>query len=231
MDNFLRRTQAVSGIMFGTFSTLHLGGHFLSNFSFRLADSALFATREVFRNPWVEYTFIGASLTLHIISSFVLAARRKTFKLQFAGSSVLDLKRREISLHRVTGYILSFLILIHITATRLLPLMYMEDPDIIDLSMVTHSMIGKYGIMHAYYITLGAAGLYHSFYGANEAFGFLGLPKLKFKPGWWISFGYTMILFSISTVLALSGCYEEINIPLHQEYSRLETSTFLSFLH
>jgi hypothetical protein len=218
---FIKTVQAVSGLCFSLFSTLHVGGHFLANFSFPLANAALFGNRELFHNPYFELGIIGGSLIVHSISSYLLVWNRKPTMSASATLPILRLQQQEKSIHRYSGYVLSLLMFVHVSFTRLFPLYFLEDADIVDLTLVTESFHQK--IMYGYYIILGSAGLYHTFYGIVQSLNHLNLLRYKPKAGTWTKLGVGFVLIMIPTTLALAGFFEEIPIPLQHEYDHIHS--------
>lgn len=112
MDSAASILQATSGLVFSSFSLIHLGGHFLSPFSFSLSDTALFATRELYQSPTVEPWLIGASLVIHVSASATRFILRKNKK---SPSSFLNW-------HRMTGLITGIFLLPHMIGARLSPM-------------------------------------------------------------------------------------------------------------
>jgi succinate dehydrogenase/fumarate reductase cytochrome b subunit len=213
----LKILQAISGLTFASFSTVHLGGHLLSNFSFRWSDQALFANRELFRSPIVELGLIGSSLVIHVFTSAWLFFIRPTQRE--SSIAIVRQRQQEIQLHRYSGYILAGLMCTHITYTRILPFVVLDDPEVLDLTFVTHSFSSL--IMYPYYIILGTTGMYHTLYGLVQSIQVLKLSRFQLKPGRWLFWSKVFTGVIISTVLALSGLYERVPLPLHDIYEKL----------
>jgi hypothetical protein len=109
--NFINFLQAGSGLLFSSFTLLHLGGHGLALVNFKLADSAMFAAREVYQSQWTEPLFIGAGL-IHMLCSSVKWFYRKPSNASNA-----------ISWHRYAGMVSMGFIVPHFIGARLLPLL------------------------------------------------------------------------------------------------------------
>ena len=110
MDKAVSILDATSGLVFSSFSLMHLGGLFLSPISFTLSDTALFATREFYQAPATEALLL-ASLFIHMSAS---ATRFLLRKNKTSVSSFLNW-------HRMTGMITGIFILPHLIGTRLSP--------------------------------------------------------------------------------------------------------------
>jgi succinate dehydrogenase/fumarate reductase cytochrome b subunit len=215
--------QSLSGLTFASFSTLHLAGHLLTNFSFTLGNQALFANREIFQHPIVELGVIGGSLILHTLSSAYLFSRRSPQKE--SNIEVVRTKQLEIKLHRSSGYILAAAMFAHISATRLIPLRVLDDASVMDLTFITHSF--QNSIMYPYYFILGSAGMYHTCYGIVQSLNLLGISSFQVKPGQWLLYSKVCAAIMVSTVLALSGSYENVSIPLREVFERVDFMKFV----
>ncbi|KAI9136568.1 hypothetical protein BKA69DRAFT_1103328, partial [Paraphysoderma sedebokerense] len=134
---------------------------------------------------------------------------------------------------RRSGWVLSVLFLGHYYATRLAPLLYWGDSSLMDYSYVTLSMHMYPGTFHIYYVILGVSGLYHLINGVK-----LSSPTVssllfsrtsissKTKP---TSRTFYLTLFGsaivMSSVAALAGLYYPIDVPLKEEFLRMQRGT------
>ena len=123
MDRLLAIGQAGSGLVFSTFTLLHLGGHALAPLSFKWANTALFASRELYQASWIEPWVVGASLLIHSGTSMA------RFWIRYQKESKMTKKTpvqspalESLWLHRMSGLLISSFVYIHILATRLVPL-------------------------------------------------------------------------------------------------------------
>ncbi|KAI8918741.1 hypothetical protein BC831DRAFT_482582 [Entophlyctis helioformis] len=237
LDHTLAVVQAGSGLAFSTFSLLHLSGHLLANVRYLYASSALYIFREYYQTPAVEVAVVGGSILAHGLSSYgrmylrsLRAAKssKGSSKATASGGSArhgetsADKVVRQHQLHQLTGYILSGLVMGHISATRLAPLLFMKDPSMIDLTYASYAALKMPGIMHTYYWILGFAGMYHTTYGISAALRTLkigALPRVSARAWDWITLG--MGLAMASTVLALTGVYEPLYIPMARHWDAL----------
>lgn len=213
MDQLLARIQASSGLVFGCFSTIHLGGHALSVYSFDRADAFMLGARELYQAPYAE-TVVFGSLLVHIIASsarYYIRSQAPKKQATRHNSKLLRSVVQEKRYHRYSGYFLGAVILVHVTATRLGPLLVLPDPSVVDLTMVTHSFQDPGLIMIPYYIALGTAGMYHSAYGSIQALREFGL-QIPVKAGLWTRFLVASTILMTATTLALYGAFEIIYV-------------------
>ncbi|KAI8909803.1 hypothetical protein EDD86DRAFT_206290 [Gorgonomyces haynaldii] len=151
----MEKIQALSGLAFGTFGILHLGGHVLANYSFKASDAFMYAAREIYQSPLFE-SMLGVSLLVHMGSSaWIYSKRQPPRKLKNeTGSETMKLIQKEAQVNRYCGYTIAFFVFGHIFATRLGPILYLDDPSIIDLSYVTLSYQNLPYLMLPYYFVL-----------------------------------------------------------------------------
>ncbi|KAJ3270505.1 hypothetical protein HDV01_007761 [Terramyces sp. JEL0728] len=206
-DSTLKAIQAASGLSFSVFSSLHIGGHLLTNFSYHLGEIAVFANRTLFHNPVFELGVIGGSLIVHVTSSYWRGYIRKPTK---SHGKLLETKMKEINLHRTSGYLLSFFMIGHIGALRILPLALLEDPSVIDLTYASYALLQWKSLFYPYYIALLFTGIYHTCYGINQALHAFGTKVFQPKIGFWLYFAIGAALVSLSTTLAVGGLFGDI---------------------
>ncbi|KAJ3280834.1 hypothetical protein HK104_000380 [Borealophlyctis nickersoniae] len=240
IDRTLATLQSISGLSIATFSILHLFGHSLANVSFNLSDSAMYAFREYYQTPGVELVVVGGAVVVHVASSVgrIVVRRVRAGEMRKLGgvgkkeeaasaATVVPVTQsaavKELGLHRKAGYVLAGLIGVHAYATRINPLIVLPDPSIVDLTLATESMIRYPGTFHIYYTILGAAGVYHTLYGIQQALLNLGVlrPSQRFKPGRWTKVSYVTLALMASTALAVGGAYETIPMPLAAKWELL----------
>jgi hypothetical protein len=138
MDRTLSILQASSGLIFSTFTLLHLGGHSLAPFGYRFAEQALYATREVFQAPWIEPWLIGLSLVVHSGASagrFLIRRQRQASAPSKEKSTRQSPSLEALSLHRSAGLVAGSIVFVHIAGTRLAPLFCM----CFDMAMIDHT--------------------------------------------------------------------------------------------
>ncbi|KAJ3000275.1 hypothetical protein HDV02_006486 [Globomyces sp. JEL0801] len=101
----------------------------------------------------------------------------------------------------------------------------LPDASIVDLTMVTKTLVDLPIIFYPYYFLLGSTGIYHSCYGIVSALKTFDLFSsfTDIKTGNWSRFGIVIGLVMMSTVVALGGWYESIDIPMDYIYDQLFT--------
>ncbi|KAI8825895.1 uncharacterized protein EV422DRAFT_514602 [Fimicolochytrium jonesii] len=248
VDRTLARVQQVSGLAFSSFSALHLGGHLLASFSFSLADTALFASRVFYQNPVVEPLVVGASLVVHIGSSLArvvirtrnikkLNSRLEKDKLENSAEKMertnaaeevvkkpaQTAAQRELQFHRLSGYVLTALVGVHVLATRITPLKVLPDTSIIDLTFVTHSLRADWTapLFYPYYIILGTAGIYHTAFGIQQALSSMKLMRKRVNPGTWTTALLVSAGIMTLAILGIAGIFEDVPIPLASKWHDL----------
>ncbi|KAJ3169001.1 hypothetical protein HDU88_001328 [Geranomyces variabilis] len=266
LDRTLGLVQQTSGLVFSSFTLLHLSGHLLAPLSFSLADSALYFSRVYYQNPLIEPLVIGGSLVIHIGSSVArifLRLRRQQLHQQKKAvrdsqSSLLELDDAspeavketeeksavaattttssaawpsrgaaiyELRLHRYAGWLLTPLVVGHVFATRIAPLLILPDPSIVDLTQITHALNSPNGlgwVYFAYFSVFGAAGLYHSAYGIQQALSVLGMRGRRLKPGTWTRVAYACAAGMSLAVWAVGGGFEEVSVPLAAKWREVD---------
>ena len=123
-------------------------------------------------------------------------------------------------MYHCTNQILSGLVMVHVSATRILPLIILNDPSIIDLTIVTSSFQRSW-IFPAYYTILMTTGMYHTLYGASLAFSLFGLKQTRFTATTWRSVFYLCFGVSVLTTMALAGVWEDVQISHPIEYDQI----------
>ncbi|KAJ3182771.1 hypothetical protein HDU87_008110 [Geranomyces variabilis] len=266
LDRTLGLVQQTSGLVFSSFTLLHLSGHLLAPLGFSLADSALYFSRVYYQNPLIEPLVIGGSLVVHIGSSVArIFLRQKRQQQQQEKKAVRNSQSlpsepddvtaeavkdgeeeksaaaatkapsaawpsrgaavRELRLHRYAGWLLTPLVVGHVFATRIAPLLILPDPSIVDLTQITYALNSPNGlgwVYFAYFGVFGAAGLYHSAYGIQQALSALGLRGRRLKPGMWTRVAYACAAGMFMAVWAIGGGFEEVSVPLAAKWRELD---------
>ena len=203
--------QALSGSLIGSFSTLHLFGHTLSNYKFNIANSFLIEFRKYYQNSYIEAALL-ITIPIHIALGYYAWYKRS--KLERSGKHKKD-KPLSVApgafLGRSTGMFLSITIFGHILFTRVIPLEVIAEN--IDLTYITYSSKNVAPVlMQVYLFALGFSGIFHGIYGFNKAFQLI-MPRMQYSRKSWRYIAIASGLLMLSTSLALSGMYEEIEIP------------------
>jgi succinate dehydrogenase/fumarate reductase cytochrome b subunit len=137
---------------------------------------------------------------------------------------------RQRQLFRLSGYILSFFIVPHVVATRLIPLWKLGDSSLIDYTLITHSAL-HYGrlLFYPYYAVFGLAGFYHLTLGAKEAWNRVGAKGTRVKvysrnilrtgTGMFLVVGGAVLL---AAFFEACGGHGVIQIPMRHTYDELQ---------
>jgi len=212
----LARWQALSGLAFGLFATLHL-----INALFALGGPAAFnglqrRLRLVYQFPLVEVGLLVA-LLVHIVVGLVRARRRK--------KGALAQMRWPERFHRLSGYLLLLIVFAHAAATRVPSLVAGAHPE---FSGVAFSIEWMPAFYYPYYALFATAALYHLAYGTQRALAVFGwkLPRPSRRVGLSaLAVGATGIVLAL---LAFGGVFFEIPDPMDHDYARFYES--LGFL-
>ena len=156
----LVRIQALSGVAFAVFLSLHLANTAAAIISAGSYDAFQGVARRFYQQVVVEILLVAGALILHIASSLELARRRKR------GRAPVELR-----LHRYSGYFLVAVVFVHAMATRGAALFHGVHvaAQYLGFTLVTWPMI-----FFPYYALLFAAGACHLFFGLRLALGRLG---------------------------------------------------------
>lgn len=236
-----KKLNAASGLAFGSFMVLHLSCHASLNLGWERAEKNLHRARIIYQNPAFEILLLVA-LMVHMVSNVVLYTnRRKIHKAVAFSSSTSSSKKEagakepegtlELKAHRAAGIILSLSIFGHVAATRIAPLLILDDPSEYDYSFVTQANRKfPWNSFSVYLMIFSVAGVWHVIYGTRSAFAILSggsvhgtrFPMtLKF-----LSSACQMIM--ISAVAASTGYYyvidTETKAALHEKlYGTIDT--------
>ena len=235
MSDWLVKTQALSGSVFSTFSLGHLVGHALANYRFELANKALYAFREFYQySPLMELGLLGGSLLIHVTSSLLIKRSREA-RQQLAAKKKNDDYTESIGgstdvyLHRQAGFLLGLSIVGHVTAVRVAPLFLFQDASLIDLTYVTRTAQKFSYVFIPYYCLFVSAAFYHSVYGVAKTLKVFRLPHPKISSTGWLYIAGMLAVVGTSTVLAISGIYEDVFIPLAPQWDELHHKLFSLF--
>eukprot|EP01118_Nematostelium_gracile_P005688 TRINITY_DN1806_c0_g1_i5.p1 TRINITY_DN1806_c0_g1~~TRINITY_DN1806_c0_g1_i5.p1 ORF type:complete len:300 (+),score=35.61 TRINITY_DN1806_c0_g1_i5:458-1357(+) len=195
----LQKWQAGSGLVFGSFLSLHMINIYSVHFGESVYNTIQDLLRFYYRNPFIEPIVVFGSLGVHLCSAMGYIVAREQHKPK----NVNIVEGHVRKLHRYTGYILVGLTLPHIWMTR-------SQPNINTSSNKT--------LMSIFHMILAFSGVYHMSYGylkAARIFEFippLGLQNkhkiLHFDN--WIKLNG---IVSVSSVLVLNGVYNHLGLP------------------
>ena len=159
------RVQAVSGLVFAFFLTLHLVTTASASGGAAAYDGVLAALRRIYRPALlVEILLIAVPALVHIACGVVQIVDRRRHHTK-AGSPLA---------HRLAGYVLLAAIGGHVFATRVMPA-FGDGPA--DFSYLAYSILNWPLFMQPYYVVLGVAGAVHLVIGTSIALRVLGLAR------------------------------------------------------
>eukprot|EP01119_Soliformovum_irregulare_P006063 TRINITY_DN1780_c0_g1_i2.p1 TRINITY_DN1780_c0_g1~~TRINITY_DN1780_c0_g1_i2.p1 ORF type:complete len:251 (-),score=45.67 TRINITY_DN1780_c0_g1_i2:42-794(-) len=204
----LHQIQALSGVAFSTFSSVHIITAISANFGPETYERVLRFFRIYYQHPLIEVTVVGASLVTHVVSSSIIASRRESKKT--ATNSPQKFKwLSPLGLHRLSGYYLNLSMVGHIVATRLRGYLFASPADFAFISL-TLARWPLAGFFYPYYALLAISGVYHTAYGLASAKRTLTHKGPKwFKPGstsFKVAVG-TGCVAILSSILAFGGWY------------------------
>ncbi len=211
-DRKLLRLQAISGLVFAVFLSLHLLNVMASVFGPGLYDAFQVRIRPLYQFPLFEVGVLFSSLLLHIAAG-VMRIRQRPRSRDWGR---LPLRTR---LHRASAYFLLAVILLHITATRMPALL---DGVWLGFAGLSFSMTSMPGIFYPYYALLGLCGLYHGSYGVYLALRGLGvrLPSVAaLGVRAWAPLTVAAVLVVLG-VLSFGGNLYAIDDPSQSSFAR-----------
>jgi len=158
----LARVQAISGLAFAFFLTLHLATTISGVAGPAVYDDVLTTLRRVYRPTLaLELALVGTPAVVHVGCAIAQIVRRR--RRGWAARTPLA--------HRVAGYVLLAAIGGHVYATRIVPALG-NDPA--DYAYLAYSLLNWPLFMRPYYVLLAAAGATHLVFGTAIALRILG---------------------------------------------------------
>mmetsp|Transcript_1987 Transcript_1987/g.7133 ORF Transcript_1987/g.7133 Transcript_1987/m.7133 type:complete len:261 (-) Transcript_1987:694-1476(-) len=173
----LFKMQAVSGGLFAAFAVTHLLNHSLlliPGNNTQDHEHLMIQLRSIYQNPVVEFTLIGAFI-LHSATGLVQLVNRVQ-RMGLKGIPFLGSGPPSLDWHRISGYVLSGVVVGHFAATRWFPL---QSGYQIDVTYATLSMEVLPWIFPLYYTLFTACSIYHSLYGITQAVNRLGPSSVR----------------------------------------------------
>lgn len=204
-DLVLRRTQAVTGIIFGLFLAIHLANTGLAAISGELYDAAQRVLRIAYQAWFVEATVLGA-LVMHLAAGLLRKRAGRPPPVTWRGRW-----------HRNAGLFLALFVFGHVAAVRGASWFADVYPGFSGLSF---TLAHVPGFFYPYYLVLGTAGLFHGLNGI-----FLAVARL----GWRARLGSRAILVATAAgggllliaLLGIGGLLYEVGDPYDNDYARL----------
>lgn len=205
------RVQALSGLTFSVFATLHLVNTMLGALGPGAYNAFQRALRPIYQSPAVELGLILVPLVVHIFASVTRMRMRR-------GSSPASAPRTRA--HRYAGYFLLTFVFGHIAATRLPPLIRGAYPEFEGVAYTFQWMPGWF---YPYYTLLALAGLVHAAIGVPLALSILGVRvpmTLRRGPAFWAPLAIAGALLVLG-VAGLGGLLFPVADMATHPYSRL----------
>lgn len=216
-----RQIQAVSGLTFGIFLVLHLVCHYTLLHSWEFGNHTMLHTvRKVYQTSYFEFGLLLLPLLMHWTSNGVIYAERQKFEARKKPRQEdSNVKQRdpggtlELKAHRYAGYFLTLSIVGHVFATRLSPLMVLNDPSRYDYTFVklVNDLI-PFGLFRAYLIIFGMCANWHLIYGTRRAIATLRgrSSRVSYFPMELKVLAMIMHVLIFCAVLAVTGHFYEI---------------------
>jgi len=206
------RLQALSGLAFGAFLAAHLATTLAAAFGPETFTSVQHTLRRLYQWPVLEIALVLA-LLVHVGAG--LAGWR--------GLSAGTGRRRR--LHRASAVLLLLFVFGHMAATRGVTLWSGADAGFGAVSFSLHWLPAWFV---PYYLVLGAAGLYHGWYGALTALqrlGGTGAGRLRASKGFWwpVALGIPALALALA---GFGGWLYAIPDPFHNDFARAYLELF-----
>ena len=163
------RGQALSGLVFAVFLSLHLANAAAGALGPSAYDGFLARVRLVYQFPAFEVLAVGASAAVH--ASY--GVRRWLARRRRARAGERAPAPGWLRLHRASGWLLLVVLPGHALATRG-PGLFLDLPA--DFSFLRFSLQTWPFFMAPYYVVLYSAGVYHLLHGGLLALGLAGVP-------------------------------------------------------
>jgi succinate dehydrogenase/fumarate reductase cytochrome b subunit len=171
-----KKLTALSGLAFGTFLWMHLLCHASLSIRWELAQANLLKTRAIYQHPLFEAGMVLA-LLIHMMSNAVVVMHRR--KITALAAPAAEEKEPagttlELKAHRTAGIILGISIVGHVAATRIGPLLFLDDPAAYDYSFVAKvNDEVPYNLFSVYMAIFAMAAVWHGIYGTRSALAML----------------------------------------------------------
>jgi succinate dehydrogenase/fumarate reductase cytochrome b subunit len=208
------RIQAISGLYFAAFLTLHIGATISAVFGESAFTFVQHAGRRIYQFPIVEVGLIAA-FTMHLVSAWKLRHR--------ARAAVRSHARRR--LHRYAGIYLVLFVAGHALATRGVSLAGNVDSG---FDAVAFSIAWVPAWFLPYYFLLAMAGLYHAWWGSLTALARLGWQApgaLRTRAAFWLLPAAGLVLIPLA-LARFAGLFGDIGSPMESEYARYYLALF-----
>lgn len=231
-----KKLNAASGLAFGVFLLMHFFCHASLSISWELAQANLLKARAIYRHPVFELALFAA-LAIHTVSNGVLYNARQRIEGAVHAKTHEQPGAVELKAHRTAGIILGVSIGSHVMATRVVPLLVMEDSSLYDYSFLAAANDRLPSNFFALFLLVFAmAGVWHGIYGARSAISTLTGHSVHAKPfptplKFLSSLSHLALM---SAAASLTGYYyvidTETKAELHEHYFSTVENLFKSLV-
>ncbi len=206
----LVRIQALSGMAFAVFLSLHLANTVSAMFGQAAYDGLQRLLRWYYQFPPVEIACVVGAALVHVSAGI---ARMKLRPRKAPGATI----PWRVRLHRWSGYVLMLLFAGHVTATRG-PGLLLGVPA--DFSYLTFSLGYWPLFFYPYYLVLFASGAWHLLNGVSTAAAVLA-PGVRLSPAWAPVGAGVAVVCGLMGILALGGNLFEVDTHRYAEFRAL----------
>ncbi len=205
----LKKIQAITGLLFASFVTVHLLNTWLASLGPTAYDGVQAALRQVYQFLPVEVSLLLA-LLIHVVVGVMRMVKEPKRKLTVRAR-----------IHRYTGYFLMLVIGGHILAVRGPSVFFDVYPGFAGIAFSIEFLPGYF---YPYYFLLGLAGFYHALNGSSIAQGRIAatrwprfvLPERRLA----IASG-VVALAMVMSLLGLGGVWFDIGDVASSDFARL----------
>lgn len=207
----LPRVQALSGLAFSLFLTLHLVNTSVAAFGREAYDGTQAALRTAYQAPPVELALVFVPLVVHIAAAVTSMVRRGRKALRLPTSP-------SIRAHRIAGYVLLLFIVGHVLATRGLGWLFGAPPG---FDGVAFAIVWVPAYFVPYYAALGLAGVVHGVVGITMSLKILGLAPSERLVGSLRKGAWVLGALIVAAVASFAGAFGEVRTrAVASDYAR-----------
>ncbi len=209
----LKQMQAVTGVLFAAFVSVHLFNTWLATLGPGVYDTVQQSARAVYQYAPVEALLLAA-LAVHMIIGVLRIVQEP--------KRTLNLRAK---LHRYAGFFLLIFIIGHVVAVRGPSWVYDIYPGFLGLAFSIDAVPGYF---YPYYFLLGSAGFFHAVNGLSIALPRLGLP-LHITTSRLYQANVAASLLLVSALLGLGGVWYDVGDLSQSEFGQLALELLSEF--
>ncbi|KAI9028206.1 hypothetical protein CLU79DRAFT_832617 [Phycomyces nitens] len=218
VNGVLTFVQSASALSFSTFAIIH--GTQIAIAAINGVDGAnqsLLMARPFYQDKNLETILVTGAATVHVLAGLAKTAIRRSSKTLVPPSLP--------SLHRVSGFVLVPLVLLHHHLVRRLPAQYFGDSAFVDFGVVSWGLQNRPWFTWGLHTLLIGATVYHGVGGLRLAwrrvFGSSSLSAPKSRSRSIVGVGIGCVLFG-----GLIAVSRTSKIPLRREYKEIYDMMF-----